>query len=117
MKNFLNVGVAFFIIDAVIILINGIMTSARFGRYLEEKYPKEYHALAYENSIKKSLRIPWQKNSISHFVWISNDDLGDPRIAIFRKKIKWSFYGFLLNGLAAIVFFGVIAFLLALSNR
>lgn len=112
MENVLYLGVAFFIIDAVIIMINGLRVSAQFGRYLEEKYPKQYHMMAYENYIKKALRIPWDKNSMPYFVWFSTDDFGDPRIAIFKKKIKSSFYGFLLNGIAAMVFFTAVALFL-----
>jgi hypothetical protein len=116
-ETFLYLGVVFFTIDAIIIIANGLWISVRFGRYLEENYPKQYQTLIYDDYIKKVFRIPWDKNSMPYFVWRSADDLGDPRIAIFKKKIKWSFYNFLLNGIAAMIFFAVVAFLLDLSNR
>jgi hypothetical protein len=117
MENFLYLGVGFFIIDAVIIMINGLRASVQFGRYLEDKYPKQYHTLAYENYLRKALRIPWDKNSIAYFVWFSTDDFGDPRIAIFKKKIKWSFYGFLINGITMMIFFATVALLLERSTK
>jgi hypothetical protein len=112
METFLYVGVALFALDAVFILVNGLMVAFRFSRYLEQKYPMQYHKLAFENYIKKALRVPWDKNSMQYFVWFSPDDFGDPRIALFKTKLKWSFYGFLLNGIALMIFFAAVAFFL-----
>jgi len=109
MERFLYLGILFFILDAIGILLNGLRVSMEFGRYLKANYPTEYHKMTLESYVSKVIQIPWDKNSMQYFIWFSSDDFGDPRIAIFKKKLKWCFYGFLINGIAMIVFFIAVA--------
>jgi hypothetical protein len=109
MQRFFYLGILFFIVDAIGILVNALKVSVECGRYIEAHYPTEYHKMMLENYVRNVLQIPWRKNSIQYFMWFSEDDFGDPRIAIFKKKIRWSFYGFLINGIAMMIFFIVVA--------
>ena len=112
MEQILYFGVALFIIDAIGIVLNGLWVSIQFGRFLEQNYPTQYHKMRFENYVKKALRVPWDNESMQYFIWFSNDDFGDPRVAIFRQKMKWSFYGFLINGIVLLIFFATLAMML-----
>lgn len=109
LEHFLYLGLAFFFIDAIIIIIRGQWVSTEFNKYLEATYPTEYHRMVYEEPLKKLFRLKWHKDSLVYFTFCSSDDFGDPRIALYKSKLRWSFYNFLLNGVAAVVFFAMVA--------
>lgn len=109
LEYLLYLGVGLFVIDAIVIIVRGQKVSTEFNRYLEEKYPAEYHRMVFQDFFKRLFRLSWHKDSLPYFTFISKDDLGDPRIALYKSKLKWSFYSFLLNGVAAVVFFAIVA--------
>jgi len=105
----LYIGLAFFVIDAIIIMWRGLKDSQEFIAYIEEKYPAEFHRMVYQDVVKKLFRLTWHKDSLTYFMVSSTEDFGDPRIAIYRGKLRWRFYYFLINAVAAAVFFLIIA--------
>jgi hypothetical protein len=106
-RFFLYLVTAFFVIDAVVIVVRGLKTSAEFNRYLETNYPAEYHRMVFQDAFKRVFHITWHKDSLPYFIFFSTEDFNDPRITVYKGKLRWSFYGFLLNGIAAAVSFAI----------
>ncbi len=107
LEHLLYLGISFFVIDAIIIIVWGQKVSVEFKKYLEANYPAEYHRMVFQDAFKKLFRLTWHKDSLPYFTFFSEEDFGDPRVAIYKGKLRWSFYGFLLNGFGAIVFVAV----------
>lgn len=105
----LRIGIALFVIDAVIILVRWLMVGQEFGRYMEERHPADYYRLALKNPVKNALWLFYREESHPGFIWYSKDNLGDVRIDIYRSKLRWGFYSFCLNGIAAMIFFVIVA--------
>lgn len=108
LEFFVYLLIAFFLLDAVIIVVRGLTTSSEFNKYLEANYPAEYHRMVFQDAFKRVFRLTWHKESLPYFIFFSAEDFGDPRVAVYKSKLRWSFYGFLLNGGAAAVSFAIL---------
>jgi len=102
------IGIALFLVDAIVIMVRGLLLGREFNRYMEQHHPAKYYHLALENPVKNMLWLFNREDSYPGFIWFSKENLGDVKIDIYRSKLRWSFYSFLLNGIAAVVFFAVV---------
>jgi len=98
-----------FFLNALYIMWRGHRDSQDFLHYLAEQYPAEFNRMAYHDVAKKILLFLWHKDSLVYFMFTSPEDFGDPRIAIYRNKVKWGFRSFIINAIAAAVFFLMVA--------
>lgn len=105
----LYIGLAVFVVDGIYIIWRGLKDSQEFTSYIETNYPSEFHRMVYQDAAKKLLHLTWHKDSLPYFMVSSREDFGDPQIALYRGKIRWKFYSFLINGVAAAVFFTMVA--------
>ena len=53
--------------------------------------------------------MPWGRDTLSYFVGWSSENFGDEKITEFRMRLRWLEYSFILNAVAAVVFFVVVA--------
>lgn len=109
METFLRIGMGLFFLNALRIMWHGLKDGKEFRHYLAEKYPAEFYRLAYEDAFKKTFLWPWRKDTLVYFMFDSKEDFGDPRIAIYRRNVRWAIPAFVMNCLAAMVFFIMVA--------
>jgi hypothetical protein len=105
----LYIGLGLFSIDAIYIIWRGFRHLREFNAYLEANHTAAFHQLVYQNGGKKFFLPPWHKESFSYFIASSREDFGDPQIAAYRTKLRWDLYSFIINAIAAVVFFVIVA--------
>src|SRR5438552_11836961 len=101
------VGIAGF---AAAFLVNGaraVYLSGAFWRYLEEVHPKEWRRIYADRWISNSFLAPLQRGATAEFFWRSRDDFGDPKVGVFRAKVKQAF-AVAIASLFALFFWGLI---------
>lgn len=104
---------AFFIAGALINLVRSLAGGAKFSRYMEEHHPEKWQQLLYEHLPVKIILWPFMRGNIIDFIWKSEEDYGDPRIKLFRQKMRWAFYGWLIylaGGALGFAVLGMIAY-------
>ncbi len=116
METLLTAYLVIFLLGAVINLAMGFRESVKFQRYMEEHHPREWEALVYDEFLKKVL-WPFGRKTLVGFIWKSTETMGDPKISLFRRKLRWAFYGWVLyavGGFLGFVFLAVVIHLFRL---
>lgn len=97
-----------FIAGAVINIVRGFAEGTKFAKYMEEHYPEQWQRLLYEQLPGKIMLGPFGRGNVIEFVWKSNEDYGDPKIRLFRQRLRWAFYGWLIYVGAGVLGFGIL---------
>lgn len=96
MHTIIWIYLVLFIVGAVVNVIRGLAEGAKFSRYMEEHHPQVWRQQLYNQVVKKVFLLPFGRGSIVHFIIKSTEDFGDRNIGLFRQKLRWVIYGWLL---------------------
>jgi len=104
---------ALFVGGAVINIARSLRESAKFARYMEENHPEKWQRLLYDQLPAKIMLWPFLSGNVVDFIWKSTEDFGDPKVSLFRHKLRWAFYGWLIYlvvGLLGFAVLGLVAY-------
>lgn len=113
METLVWIYTALFVGGAAINIARSLAEGSRFSRYMDENHPEEWQRLLYQQLPARIILWPFRRGNVVHFIWKSREDFGDPRINLFRHKLRWTFYAwliYLVGGVLGFALLGLIAY-------
>lgn len=83
----ITIGFLVLLLGFLVSLYKFLRTGYAFVKYIRKKHPAEWKDMAHKDKIRNAL-FPFGKGAATYFIYKSKDDLGDAKIAQFRKRIR-----------------------------